>query len=145
MTVLERSALLSFPADSMYRLVGDIESYPQFLPGCTSARIESAEGDWLRARLGFKVSGLSDSFVTENRVEAGSRIRMQLVEGPFRQLSGTWEFRPLAEDACKVTLQLSLEFGSRVLEASLNPWLDRAINSLIDAFRRRAEALYGRG
>lgn len=143
MAVLERSALLRFPAESMYRLVGDIEAYPHFLPGCTSATVEAAEGNRVRARLGFKIRGLSDSFVTENDCEHSNRISMRLVEGPFRQLSGTWEFRALSEDACKVTLRLSLEIGNRMLEATLNPWLDRAVNGMIDAFRDRAERLYG--
>jgi len=144
MAALERSALLRFAADEMFRLVGDIEAYPQFLPGCTSAQIEHQEGELLRARVGFRVKGLADSFATENRLEEGRRIHMRLVDGPFRQLSGAWEFRPLTEDACKVTLTLTLEFGSRLLESSLSPWLDRAVNAIIEAFRQRAEALYGR-
>lgn len=144
MAQLERSALLRFSAEAMYRLVGDIEAYPQFLPGCVSAIIESAQGERVQARLGFRVRGLSDSFATENRLEPVARIHMRLVDGPFRQLAGAWEFLPLTEDACKVTLRLSLEFGNRMLEATLGPWLDRAVNSLIDAFRQRAEALYGR-
>ncbi|HSW14594.1 MAG TPA: type II toxin-antitoxin system RatA family toxin [Solimonas sp.] len=144
MASLERSALLRFPAQEMYRLVGDIEAYPQFLPGCTSALVEHTEGDLVRARLGFRVKGLSDSFATENRLEEGRRIHMRLVDGPFRQLSGAWEFLPLGEDACKVTLKLSLEFGSRLLESSLSPWLDRAVNAIIEAFRQRAGSLHGR-
>lgn len=144
MAQLERSALLRFSAEAMYQLIGDIEAYPQFLPGCTAACIEQCDGELLRARLSFRVKGLSDSFATENRLESGSRIHMRLVDGPFRQLAGAWEFLPLAEDACKVTLRLTLEFGNRVLESTLSPWLDRAVNGLIDAFRLRAEALHGR-
>lgn len=146
MPLVERSALLRFRAQDLYELVGDVESYPQFLPGCTAARIEQRDLDLLKARVSFRVSGLSDSFATENRMLSGSgvpRIEMRLLDGPFRQLSGAWEFQPLSEDACKVSLRLSLEFGNRMLEASLGPWVDRAVNGLIDAFRLRAEALYG--
>ncbi|TXH04054.1 MAG: type II toxin-antitoxin system RatA family toxin [Nevskiaceae bacterium] len=145
MPKLERTALLTYSAEELYRLVGDIESYPQFLPGCVSARVEHAEDTLVRARLGFRVKALSDSFATENRLEHGSRIHMTLLEGPFRQLSGAWEFQPLAERACKVTLRISLEFGSRVLESTLTPWIDRAVGSLIDAFRQRAAVVYGSG
>ncbi|HEX4896412.1 MAG TPA: type II toxin-antitoxin system RatA family toxin [Solimonas sp.] len=147
MAVVERSALLRFRAQDLYALVADVEAYPQFLPGCTAARVEHREEDRLRARLSFRVKGLSDSFATENQMTLGEggapSIRMRLVDGPFRQLSGAWEFQPLGEGACKVSLRLSLEFGNRVLEASLGPWVDRAVNGLIDAFRLRAEALYG--
>lgn len=145
MPKLERSALLTFSADELYRLVGDIESYPQFLPGCVSARVESTEDALVRARLGFKVKGLSDSFATENRMEQGTRIHMKLLEGPFRQLSGAWEFQPLAERACKVTLKISLDFGNRMLESTLAPFINGAIGSVMDAFKQRAESVYGKG
>ena len=144
MAQLERSALLRFPAAAMYELVADVEAYPAFLPGCVAATVERREGDLVRARLGFNVKGLKDSFATENRLQPGSSIRMRLVDGPFRQLDGVWEFLPLGEDACKVTLKLSLDFGSRVLEGTLSPWIDRAVSGLMEAFRRRAEALHGR-
>lgn len=128
----------------MYRLVGRIEDYPQFVPGCVSARIEDESGERRLARLGFKVRGLSDSFATENHHENGNRIRMRLVDGPFRELSGHWEFLPLSEQACKVSLQLSLDFGNRMLEATLSPWVDRAVSQVMDAFRLRAQVLYGK-
>jgi ribosome-associated toxin RatA of RatAB toxin-antitoxin module len=140
---LERSALLAFSSDELYRLVGDIEAYPQFLPGCVSAQVEHAEATRVRARLGFRVKGLADSFATENRLEQGSRIEMTLVDGPFRKLSGAWEFSPLAEYACKVTLRVSVDFGNRMLEGTLSPWVGRAVSHIIDAFRQRAQELYG--
>lgn len=145
MPLLERSALLRFRAQDMYRLVGDVESYPAFVPGCVSAQVETAAIDCVRARLGFRVRGLEDSFATENRMADGERIDVELLDGPFRQLRGSWQFLPLAEDACKVSLRLSVDFGNRMLEAALGPWVDRAINGVIDAFRLRAEVLYGRG
>lgn len=148
MPVVERSALLRYRAVDICALVTDVEAYPAFMPGCVSARVEAAEGETVRARLGFRVSGLSDHFATENvaeRLEDGAhRIRMRLVDGPFRQLSGVWDFNPLAEDACKVTLRLSLEFGNRLLEKTLAPMIDRAVNGVMDAFQRRAATVYGK-
>lgn len=144
MAFIERTALLGYGAEDMYRLVGDIETYPQFLPGCTSARVEEAQPSQVRARLCFAVRGIRDSFVTQNRLESGRRIEMTLLEGPLRQLVGAWEFQALADDACKVTLRLTLEFGNRALELALSPWLDHAVASVMDAFRGRAKVLYGR-
>ena len=148
MPVLERSALLRYRAGDLCALVGDVEAYPQFMPGCIAARIEQQTGDEVRARLAFRISGLADDFATENITEhlenGAHRIRMRLVDGPFRQLSGVWDFSPLAEDACKVTLRLSLEFGNRLLDTTLSPWIDRAVSGIMDAFKRRAEVLYGK-
>lgn len=148
MPVLERSALLRYPARDLCALVHDIEAYPAFMPGCVSARIEQVQGDQVRARLAFRIGGLSDHFATENVTEyledGRSRISMRLIDGPFRQLSGTWEFIPLSEEACKVTLGLSLEFGNRLLEKTLSPLIERAVRGVMDAFQQRAVALYGK-
>src|SRR3546814_13728901 len=57
----------------------------------------------------------------------------------FRQLDGNWHFTPLGDTACKVSLQLSLEFGNRLMEMTLTPWIDRAVNNVMDAFRLRAD------
>jgi len=149
MSTLQRSALLPYAADALYALVCDIESYPSFLPGCVAATVEAREDTarppYVRARLGFRLKGLSDSFVTENRLTPGERIDMAMVEGPFKRLSGSWEFKPLRADACKVLLQLDLDLGSRVLVATLGPWLQHGATQTIDAFTRRAREVLGGG
>lgn len=144
MPQLERFALLPYRAADLYRLVADIEAYPEFLPGCVSAAIEASAPDRLRARLGFRLRGIRDSFATDNELDGGTRIAMRLVEGPFRALAGAWEFRPLGESACRVQLSLQLEFGSRVLEGTLGPFLDPAVSRVMEAFRLRAGALHAR-
>src|SRR5690606_17804474 len=111
-------------------------------PGCVAAAVESRDGDCVRARLGFRVKGLSDTFSTENREEPG-RIEMRLLDGPFRALNGAWEFLPITDRACKVRLQIDVDFGNRLLETTLGPWIDRAVLEVMEAFRLRAGALYG--
>lgn len=150
MRTLDRSALMPFAAAELYGLVADVASYPEFLPGCVSAQIDSEQvlddGQRLvRARLGFRVSALSDSFATENRMRAGERIEMRLLEGPFRKLEGVWDFKVLDERACKVSLGLTVDFASRIMEATLAPAMDRAVNGIIEAFRQRAEQRLVRG
>ncbi len=149
MPTVERSALLAFEASRLRSLVADVESYPAFMPGCVSAQVEARDGERVRARLGFRFSGVSDSFATENLAvelpDGSHRIHMNLLDGPFQKLAGVWDFQPLADDAAKVSLRLSLEFGNRLLETTLGPWLDRAINGVIDAFRQRAIEIYGKG
>src|SRR3546814_3768817 len=113
----------------MFTLVGNIEAYPQFLPGCVSARVEHVEGPQVRARLGFRVKGLTDSFATENHLD-DNLISMRLLDGPFRQLDGNWHFTPLGDTACKVSMQLRLQFGNRLREKTLTQWIDRAVNNV---------------
>ena len=44
-TEINRSALLLYPAQSMFALVNDIESYPKFMHGCVGAEVLSSSED----------------------------------------------------------------------------------------------------
>lgn len=148
MARVERSALLAFEPAQLLALVEDVERYPEFLPGCTSAAVEQRQGALVHARLGFRISGLSDSFATENlsRVEddGAHALRMRLLRGPFRQLNGEWRFQPLGEGASKASLRVELDFGPRALESLFGSQMERAVSGVIAAFKARAEAIYGR-
>ncbi len=75
--------------------------------------------------------------------ESGSII-MVLVDGPFRILDGQWIFKPLNPDSCKIEFRLHYEFSSKLLEKLLGPAFGHIANSLVDAFLKRAESIYGK-
>jgi ribosome-associated toxin RatA of RatAB toxin-antitoxin module len=101
----------------------------------------------MHAALHVDYKGIKQRFSTRNRftepagAQAGS-IVMALVEGPFRSLDGNWSFKPLGEDACKIEFALHYEFSSKLLERVFGPVFRHIANSFVDAFFRRAEALY---
>ena len=67
---------------------------------------------------------------------------MQLLEGPFDQLSGEWRFEPLGDNAAKVFLNLQFKFKSKLLDMSLSPIFTKIANSQLDAFVARAKKIY---
>src|SRR5919205_31313 len=113
MKEIERSAIVEHSAQEMYALVDDIESYPRFLPWCLAAEVKS-EGKRKRATLTAGVSGIRQSFTTENQSEAGRAIDMRL------------------------------DFSSRPLARLLEPLFNGIADTMVDAFTRRADELYGR-
>lgn len=44
MPQISRTALVPYSAEQMYQLVNDVQSYPQFLPGCTEVGFWSPPG-----------------------------------------------------------------------------------------------------
>lgn len=68
---------------------------------------------------------------------------MQLEQGPFRSLQGTWRFIRLREDACRVELSLEYQFGAGLLGKALAPVFDHIAATMVDAFVERADRLYG--
>jgi len=141
---IDRSALVPYSPQEMFDLVADVDAYPQFLPWCRDARVLSKQGDEVTARIAFSLSGVSKSFTTHNRQMPGSRIEIRLVEGPFSNLCGYWQFDPLGDAGCKISLSLQYDFSSRVVGVVVGPVFGQIANTLVDAFRQRAVEVYGK-
>ncbi|HRH79397.1 MAG TPA: type II toxin-antitoxin system RatA family toxin, partial [Cellvibrionaceae bacterium] len=109
LTRIAKTALLPYPAGHLFDLINDIEAYPQYMDGCVGARILRAEADLIEARLELSRAGITQAFATRNRLQRPDAILMELVEGPFRTLSGRWQFNTLSATACKVSLDLQFE------------------------------------
>ena len=122
----------------MFSLINDIERYPQFVPWCTGARIESRKDQEVVATLGIKRGPLKAEFTTRNLLEPDRRVLMQFVSGPFRVLEGLWTLTPLGDLGCRVELEMRFEFANRLTGALFEPLFEDTAGSLVDAFVRRA-------
>lgn len=142
MRAVQRSAIVPFTVEAMFDLVADVPSYPEFLPGCTGARIESAQGEEVVATLILERAALKTEFTTRNRHERPQRISMRLERGPFSQLDGVWEFVPLGTSGARVSLQLSFAFDNRAADFLLGPLFESLCAQLVDAFVSRARVVY---
>lgn len=146
MKTIHKSVLLTHSAPEMFALVTDIERYPQFLPWCDEGHVLEKLDDGVVARVGMAISGLRQSFTTRNTHEADRKVLMELVDGPFSKLDGVWEFTPLGDEgqrACKVDFKLNYGFASSALGALVGPVFDKIAGSLVDAFVKRADQVYG--
>ena len=143
MTVIKRSALLPYPAARVYALVNDIESYPLFMDGCVGAEVLRREPGLVEARLKLARAGLEQSFATRNLLREHETIELQLLEGPFDSFSGCWQFLPLGDLACKVSLDLEFKLNNSVLGAAAAKLFDSVTSSLVDSLARRAKKMYG--
>ena len=144
MKTVHKSVLIWFSADEMFSLVTDVDRYPQFLPWCDQASVLSQEEQAMTARVGISFGGIRQSFTTRNAHVAGRQIHMELVEGPFSNLEGQWDFTPLGDGqrACKVEFSLRYDFNSMALAAIVGPVFDKIAGSLVDAFVKRANQVY---
>lgn len=137
---IERSALVARSAEAMYALVVDVEAYPRRFAWCTGAQVLEQGEDTMRARLDLQLAGFKTWFVTRNVLEPGRSMDMQLAEGPFKKLHGRWEFKPLSESACKVTLLLEFETASSLLGPVIRLGMQGLADRMVDDFVRTASA-----
>jgi ribosome-associated toxin RatA of RatAB toxin-antitoxin module len=143
MHTVERSVLVPYSAAQMFDLVAAVDKYPEFMPWCGGSEILSRDDEGMRACVTISFAGIKQTFTTQNRHQYPELIDLRLVNGPFSELQGRWEFQPLGEDACKVVFRLEYEFSSRTLEKLIGSVFNRIANGFIDSFTQRAEACYG--
>lgn len=146
MKTVHKSVLIWYSPQEMYELVTGVADYPKFLPWCDHAKVLEQHASGVTAEVGISFSGIRQTFTTRNEHVPGREVAMQLVKGPFSKLEGHWTFTPVGEGhqrACKVELTLHYGFSNAVLGKLVGPVFDRIAASLVDAFVKRAEQVYG--
>jgi ribosome-associated toxin RatA of RatAB toxin-antitoxin module len=140
---IRRKARVPYSPEQMYDLVNDVRAYPEFLPWCQRATVTFANERRIEAALEIGVRGVTHKFSTRNALERPHRIRLDLLEGPFRKLAGQWRFEPLEGGGCEVVLELDFEAASVPLKVLFEMLFEELVRSQMAAFIARAETVYG--
>lgn len=142
MPTISRSALVMYSVEDMYRLINDVLSYPEFLPDCSDSKIVSQTDNGMTASLLVSKGGINKWFTTENNLLPNKKVVMNLVDGPFKYLTGGWTLTALSEEACKVELALDYEFSNKLLDIAFGRVFNQLANNMVQAFTQRAKEVY---
>ena len=93
MHTVQRSVLVPYSAAQMFDLVADVDKYPEFMPWCGGAEVQSRHENGMQASVLISFAGLKQRFTTRNRHDYPKRIDLELVDGPFSSLAGHWQFQ----------------------------------------------------
>ena len=144
MTTITRSSLVLFTSEQMFDLVNDVEAYSSFLPWCRDSKIISKEVNVISASLDLAKGGIHHVFSTRNTLVQNESITIQLIDGPFQHLEGHWTFAVIGDNqGCRIQLEMDFEFSNRIISMALGPIFTQISGSLVDAFCKRAESIYG--
>ncbi len=144
MTTITRSSLVLYTPEQMYDLVNDVEAYPSFLPWCRDSKIISKTDDVISASLDLAKGGIHHVFSTRNKLIEDESIAIELIDGPFQHLEGHWQFKPIGNnEGCRVQLDMDFEFSNRIISMALGPVFTQISGSLVEAFCKRAQDIYG--
>jgi coenzyme Q-binding protein COQ10 len=136
----------------MYDLVADVESYPQFLPWNSAARIRTRQpqdngSEEIIADLviSFKVfrERFGSRVVLWPENEAGVlKIDTEYLDGPFKYMRSGWTFKDRPEGGCHVEFFVDFEFKNAILQRLIGVVFNEAMSRIIRAFESRAKKLY---
>jgi ribosome-associated toxin RatA of RatAB toxin-antitoxin module len=126
----------------MFALVNDIARYPEFLPWCTGAHVEDVSAVERIATLKIARGVLQTEFTTRNTLQPDARIHLQLMHGPFRDLTGEWRFDAIGARGSRVYFRVEFEFKNRLSATAFNAVFEAMCGTIIDAFVVRARTVY---
>ncbi|WP_022707605.1 MULTISPECIES: type II toxin-antitoxin system RatA family toxin [Paracoccus] len=149
----EDSRNLPYTAQQMFDLVADIESYPQFLPWNSAARIRSRHerpdgATEIAADLviSFKVfrERFGSRVVLWPRNQDGMlKIDTEYLDGPFKYMRSGWTFVDRPDGGCHVEFFVDFEFKNMILQRLIGVVFTEAMSRIVRAFEDRAKKLYG--
>jgi ribosome-associated toxin RatA of RatAB toxin-antitoxin module len=142
-TKISKQADVAYSAKQMFALVNDIDSYPEFLPWCTATKILEKNSDSLIASVSVSLGKIKQSFTTKNTMQADTSINMKLVEGPFKELMGHWQFHEKENGECSVLLDMQFEFKNKIMKHTFGTAFKKITDTMVDAFVKRAQVVYG--
>ena len=140
---ISKSAIVPYTPQQMFELVNNIDDYSQFLNWCDSSSILNQSEDQITASVEINKGGIKQAFSTLNTLTPYESISMELIDGPFDELTGEWRFEPLGENAAKIHLDLQFKFKSMLIDMALSPIFKNIANSQLDSFVARAKYIYG--
>ncbi len=146
MKTVRKSVLIWYSPAEMYALVVAVADYPKFLPWCDHAKVLETGANGMTAEIGITFGGITQVFTTKNAHIDAAQVAMRLVKGPFSKLDGQWDFVPLGDGsqrACRVEFTLNYGFDNATLAKLVGPVFDKIAGSLVDAFVKRAQQVYG--
>lgn len=149
MTRHSESKKLPYTAQQMYDLVADVKRYPEFLPWCAAARINSVTPDGdsqiMDADLIISFKVFREKFASRVVLwEQDLKIDTQYLDGPFKYMKSDWAFRDV-EGGCEIDFFVDFEFRNRILQNLIGVVFNEAMLRIVRAFEARAVALYGSG
>ena len=129
---------INIDIETIFNLINDIKSYPNYLPWCTKTEVSEESDNSIIGKIFISKSFINWNFSTKNIVKKNKSISLELVDGPFESLNGTWSFLPTDKFNTKVSLEINYQFKSSIIELSIEPIFTSIMNSILKSFVQEA-------
>jgi ribosome-associated toxin RatA of RatAB toxin-antitoxin module len=128
-------------AETIFRVVTDYESYPEFIDEIVQAEVLSDSASGVLCRFVAEVAKKRFQYTLRLQHAPFERTRWSLVEGDFQRNDGGWDFRPIGDGRrTHVTYQVEIELGMLIPKFIINSLVGANMPKMLEAVRRRAEA-----
>tara|TARA_B100000700_G_scaffold39199_1_gene39328 strand:- start:524 stop:961 length:438 start_codon:yes stop_codon:yes gene_type:complete len=134
MDIINQTEDINVNVSLIFELINDVNQYSEFLPWCSESKILDDNNSEMTAEIEIHRSPIKWKFKTRNVYKSDEIININLQEGPFKDLKGSWKFEKIDKFNSRVTLYLEYEFNSKIIELSLKPVFSSIMSSILDSF-----------
>jgi coenzyme Q-binding protein COQ10 len=132
-TRLKVSRALTAPACDSYRIVTEIERFPEFMDNVTSVKILTAQDNRKVIAWELMIDDAPLDWVEEVRYdEQLLRADFCAIDGVFERFDGHWQVFP-ATNGSRVEVQLEYELGLPEIEDIIGPILKSRLTANLEA------------
>ncbi len=132
-----------------FAIVKDFKSYPEFLPWCSGARLQSSTmiddtTEAFIADLIIKYKIFTENFTT--RVTCNSdtyHIDIDYIKGPFKHLKSYWRFHTVIDNPNATDIEFMIDFTMKFspLQKVMEIFFEEAMKKMISAFDARFKSI----
>lgn len=132
--------------ERMFDLIGDLESYPRFIPNCKSMAVKpdrEAAGDVSLAKMTIGFGPITQSYTSRvTRDPAALTITARAIDGPFDYLDSKWSFAREGQGT-RVRFDIDFKFNNALIAKVAEPAFAAKQGEIMEAFAEEADRRYG--
>ena len=134
---------LKHRAIDLYKIVLDIEKYPDYIPWCSKIEVLQRKKNEINAIMIVDYKFFPSQKFTSNVIFDLEKlfIKTKYVEGPLKNLKTIWEFKEIKKNKSKILFSLEFEFKNFFHQKFAELFYPLVENKLIDSFIKRADQI----
>ncbi len=145
MPAVEKSIDVKCDPKHFYGIITDFERYHEFVPSLKKATVLEKKGEVYRVEQRIELMKKSIAFVLRLEGKPGKSLSWTLEKGDLLKANdGAWTIEKKGKDQITASYALDLEVGMLVPKAIVNTLASADLPRMLEAFKTRAEASWGK-
>ena len=139
----EQEITINHSAKDLYKIVLDIEKYPEFIPWCSSIIIKSKSKNEIFADMVVSYKYFFPQIFTSHVFFDSSKltIKTRYIQGPLKDLETKWFFNKIEQNKTRVLFKIKFEFKNFLHQKVAEVFYNLTENKMISSFEKRADEI----
>ena len=139
----KQEIIIHHRARDLYKIVLDIEKYPEYIPWCKKIIIRTkSKNEMLADMIVSYRYFLPQTFTSHVMFDSNKLlINTNYIKGPLKDLSTEWLFKKLEIKKTKIIFIIKSEFQKLLHQKMAELFFGLIENKMIDSFKKRADEI----